>query len=250
MRRALSGIAVVALAGAALVAVVAGPASAGFTTRLTITMSPPVGSVPPGTTFTVHGSCSGGNTADPTFDSSGTLTSGLGSNVVSGAPPATCTATETVTGGAPGVAYSCNRTFGSGSCTDSQHFTNGTTNTGFATINVTNFFLGPITLAPTTTTAGQTVTVSGGGCTAALSGGNANTGKPVQVTVGFPTPLTFTAQSANNPPGPAGSWSSPFTVPAGTPSGTYPVRALCLDPVAYPTLSLNVIATAAPRFTG
>lgn len=213
------------------------------------------GSVPAGTTFTVHGTCSGAVSKDPTFSSSGTLTSATGTNVISTNSPATCTATETVTGGALGVAYTCTATSGvDTTCTDNQTLSNPEVGQpGAGTINVTNTFpaaLGPITLSPTTTTAGQAVTLSGTGCTAALSGGSANTGKPVQITIAFPTPLTFTVQAASNPPGPAGSWSRPFTVPAGTPSGTYPVNALCLDPAAYPTSSLTVTAAAVPQFTG
>ena len=72
----------------------------------------------------------------------------------------------------------------------------------------------------------------------------------MQITIGFPTPLTFTVQAASNPPGPAGGWSAPFTIPVGTPSGTYTVSGLCLDPAPYPPAALTVSALAAPKFTG
>jgi hypothetical protein len=249
----LSGIAAIALAGGALMALAALPAGAGGPSMFVTIHKVVLGTAPAGTTFTIHGTCTGGDTKNPTFDAHGNLTSPVNSNVIGGATSSTCTVTETATGGANSVVYSCAVTSGGGaSCPTNNSFT-GTDIIGDAgIITVTNNFvaLGPLTLSPTTATAGQVVTVSGTGCTAALSGGSANTGKPVQITIGFPTPLTFTVQAASNPPGPAGSWSAPFTIPAGTPAATYSVNAVCLDPVPYPPAALTVSALATPAFTG
>jgi hypothetical protein len=254
MHKLLSGVAALALAGAALVALATPPVGAGLTFATLVTIHKVVQGTPPaGTTFTIHGTCTGGQTKNSTWDAHGNLTSSLGTNVIGGPQNSTCTVSETVNGGANSVTYACAVVTGEGaSCPTNSSFTGTDVTLDSGTITVTNSFvqLPTMTLSPTSATAGQVVTVSGTGCTAGVSGGNPNTGKPVQITIGFPTPLTFTVQAASNPPGPAGAWSAPFTIPAGTPAGTYPVNALCLDPAAYPTAALTVVAAAAPRFTG
>jgi hypothetical protein len=116
------------------------------------------GPVPAGTTFTVSVQCTGGSfKGGPviiTFDEHGTLTSGT--NVVDGLPATiTCTATETVTGGAT-VTYACategndetdqdgsSATCPSGATGNVIHFSDVIGDSG--TVQVTNTFTAPPT---------------------------------------------------------------------------------------------------------
>ena len=65
-----------------------------------------VGTAPAGTTFTVHYSCTSGPTGDLQFDANGNPTP-PSSNEFNSSTSATCTISETVTGGASTVAYQC-----------------------------------------------------------------------------------------------------------------------------------------------
>jgi hypothetical protein len=113
------------------------------------------------------------------------------------------------------------------------------------TIRVINTFLPPLTVTPSPAADGQVVTISGTLCTKEVFGGSQGTGGPVQVTVGYPSPVTVSTTGA----GGTGSWSVQVTVPPGTPAGSYPVNATCSDPVPYPA-GTSAVAGVTASFTG
>jgi len=92
-----------------------------------------------------------------------------------------------------------------------------------------------LTVNPTSGMPGDSFTVSGADCTPVLEMGvqgfaPAGNGPPifmstVNVTVQFPTPVSMTV----TPDQESGEWSASFTVPAGTPPGTYDVTAECIN---------------------
>src|SRR5713101_5852079 len=135
---------VVTIGALATVALLAGPTFAGATLPPnTVTISKVVaGAVPAGTTFTVEVSCSvtvgKGVTVltDVVFDSTGAVTSG--NSVIHTGASTRCTATETVTGGATTVAYSCAASGTGATCADpapaTPRITFGATSNGSGTI--------------------------------------------------------------------------------------------------------------------
>lgn len=137
-----------------------------------------------------------------------------------------------------------------------------------------NLFVLPLpslTVTPNPALAGQQVTVSGTECmplaqNEALNGGQPVSSAQVSVTIGFPTPLVLSPTSIDPS---TGAWSLQFTVPEGTPFGTYDVSASCNPQTtmsyfrtpalqangqfAYPTTTLTIGTTAiasTPRVTG
>ena len=124
------------------------------------------GAVPPGTTFTVRVECTGiapaaagGNATTPssvkaqapvqtstiTFNAQGDPTPPASNVVTPPNVPSDCTVTETATGGAQSVSYTC--AVGSGNidtnCTNSQSIHLGADSSGNNTITVTNAFPPP-----------------------------------------------------------------------------------------------------------
>ena len=102
-----------------------------------------VGTAPAGTTFTVHYSCTSGPTGDLQFDASGTPTP-PSSNFFNSLAAATCTISETVTGGASAVSYQC--VSGGPDATCDPSGTSATFNGGTSTnvtFTVTNTFAAP-----------------------------------------------------------------------------------------------------------
>jgi len=161
----------VATLGATALLVVGAPSGAQTEPTLTVTKIV-TGAVPAGTTFTVEVSCltplSTGGTGsttttttpvqaaiDPTativFNAQGAVISGM-DPVPIASLPTTCTATETVTGGAASVTSSC--AVGSGgptevSCeTDSSVFYGPDASGGAATVTVTNAFPAAAVVTP------------------------------------------------------------------------------------------------------
>ena len=138
----------VAVVVAAAVPLAGGTLSGAQLVEPTLTVKKVVtGVVPPGTTFTVSVECVTDSNAPVviTFDAQGDPTSGNSTFTVPRIP-VTCTATETVTGGAQSVSYTC--VVGSGStdttCPTRQSVTFGADSSGAsATITVTNAFPPP-----------------------------------------------------------------------------------------------------------
>ena len=246
MRRLSSLGAVMAMAAGVIVGT-AGPAFAGGHVVATFVVVVH-GSVPSGTTFTVHGTCSGpgGESSTATFDATGALMSAPLTNVVAGSSGQTCTITETQNGGAAVVSYSCVVVSGA-ICAAGNQLTNlsASASDDTGTITVINAFALPaLSVSSGPTAAGSSATISGTGCTKALFGGSATVGGTVQVTVGFPTPVVIQTTA-----GADGAWSIALAVPGETPSGSYPVTAACDDPVPYPATSLTVTGAAATAAT-
>lgn len=84
-----------------------------------------------------------------------------------------------------------------------------------------------MTVSPTSGQPGSTFTVSGTQCFFESTGDDVGAdgvlGPEVTVQVAFPTPVN----GSTNADLELGTWSIQFTVPAGTPPGTYPVTATC-----------------------
>jgi hypothetical protein len=116
-----------------------------------------VGAAPAGTTFTVHYSCTGdGQTGDLQFDANGNPTP-ASSNFFNSLSAATCTISETVTGGASAVSYQCVSDGPNATCDPSG--TSATFNGGNSTnvtFTVTNTFTAAT--APTAVTAAANLT--------------------------------------------------------------------------------------------
>ena len=105
VRCATSALATFALAAGLTVALSA-PASAGQNMHGEVNKVV-VGTAPADTTFTVHYSCTGaGQTGDLQFDANGNPTP-PNTNFFNSLSAATCTISETVTGGASAVSYQC-----------------------------------------------------------------------------------------------------------------------------------------------
>jgi hypothetical protein len=102
-----------------------------------------VGTAPAGTTFTVHYSCTSGPTGDLQFDVNGNPTPPSSNffNSLGGGAAATCTISETVTGGASAVSYQCASGGPNATCDPSGASAtfNGGTSTN-VTFTVTNTF--------------------------------------------------------------------------------------------------------------
>jgi hypothetical protein len=236
---------------ASLLALAAGPASGGINASFVVDKML-VGTAPAGTTFTATISCSTSSETPSTivYDNQGnpmvTADNPTGTDVVSVFVNTadTCTATETASGGAGNLAYRC--TPGTSSCGASPNMINviasGSSN---GTIDIINTFLPPLTVSPSPAADGQMVTISGTLCTKKVFGGSVGTGGPVQVTVGYPSPVSATTTAA----GGTGNWSVQVTVPAGTPPGSYAVTATCSDPVPYP-VATSAVAGVTAAFTG
>lgn len=198
---------------------------------------------------------------------------------------AACTVTETVTGGAASASYACAFTPGLGPADVSQQ--NGTagcsgspsgpsvvTFASFcpssadcgqgssALVTITNQFPA-ITVGPTASVPGGTVTISGTECNLdavvpTVDVNPAAVGGIVTGTVAFTPPVAFgpITAAAN------GSWSTQIVVPAGTPPGSYAVNATCAQPAgsaevsaqavnfAYETKYITIAIAATPKFTG
>jgi hypothetical protein len=109
-----------------------------------------VGTAPSGTTFTVSLDCGGGPNLI-TFDATGQATSLATYSPLAGQ---TCAVSETSNGGASSVAYACvNETPSNNQVTcstDGASVVFGDTNSGSATITVTNTFETPTTTTTTT----------------------------------------------------------------------------------------------------
>jgi hypothetical protein len=135
--------AIVALGGV----VGAAPTSAAAVNSITVAKKV-VGTPPSGTTFTVSLNC--GEPVDIKFDATGTATT---TATFHPAASTQCTVNETDNGGATTVAYACANTTPSDTqvtcATNGQSVEFGDTNTGAATLTVTNTFEPPTT---TTTT--------------------------------------------------------------------------------------------------
>ena len=108
------------------------------------------GSVPTGTTFTVHVECTQGESADLTFDETGAP---LGERGLQVEQESDCTVTETVTGGATGTTYTCTDTHeapAAAQCqSDPQKVSFGDGIEQVATVSVSNVF--PTAVEPTFT---------------------------------------------------------------------------------------------------
>jgi hypothetical protein len=103
-----------------------------------------VGTAPAGTTFTVHYSCTGaGETGDLQFDATGNPTP-ASSNFFNSLSVATCTISETVTGGASAVSYQCVSGGQNATCDPSgTSATFAAGNSTNVTFTVTNTFAAP-----------------------------------------------------------------------------------------------------------
>jgi hypothetical protein len=121
----------------------AGPTSAAAVNSITVTKTV-VGTPPAGATFTVSLNC--GEPVDITFDATGTATS---TATFHPTISTNCTVNETDNGGATTVAYACVNNTPSDTqvtCgTDGTSVDFGDTNTGIATLTVTNTFEPPTT---------------------------------------------------------------------------------------------------------
>ena len=143
---------VLALAAGVLVALGA-PASAGENMHVEVNKVV-VGSAPAGTTFTVHFACTdGGPTGDLTFDATGKSVPANDNFFNDGVLGTTCTITETGTGGATTVAYTCQDDGVNASCAASGNevtFDSPNNTSNNVTFTVTNTFGGatPTTTAP------------------------------------------------------------------------------------------------------
>jgi hypothetical protein len=146
------------LTAAALVActllALGAPASAGENLNVQV-RKVVVGNAPPGTTFTVHYACSdGGPSGDLSFDASGNPVPANDNFFNANVPGTTCTITETGTGGATTVAYTCEDDGVNASCAPSGNevtFDSPDQTSTSVTITVTNTFAEP---PPGTTPAG------------------------------------------------------------------------------------------------
>ena len=152
--KAFAGIAVVA----ATVLAVATPASAGENMHLEVNKVV-VGTAPPGTTFTVHFDCTdGGPDGDLTFNATGDPVPADSNFFNDGFLGTTCTITETATGGATSVTYSCQDDGVNASCAASGNevtFDSPTNLSNQVDFTVTNTFGEP---TPTTDAASPSVT--------------------------------------------------------------------------------------------
>jgi hypothetical protein len=241
LRATCTGLAIAALMAVGFVAgappVVAGDRGAVFNVTKTV-----IGAAPSGTAFHVDWSCNNATGGTLSFGATG----GTQSFDDNGPGASSCAINESGTGGAANVAYHCQASDPSVTCGPdgkSATFTGVPDPAGTFTVTDTysNAF-SPPTPNPNPATAGQSVTLSGTGCTKAVFGGSPSTGGNVQVTVGFTPPVMLGPFSAQ---GGTGNWTVNFTVPPGTPPGSYSINAVCNDPVPYPIATL-VIGTAAP----
>ena len=155
-----------ALATAAVIAL-GTPASAGENMHVEINKVV-VGSAPAGTTFTVHFACTdGGPSGDLTFDATGKPVPANSNFFNDGVVTTSCTITETGTGGASSVAYSCQDDGVNASCEPSGNevtFDSPTNTSNNVTFTVTNTFAGapPATTAPPTSSEPEPATAVAG----------------------------------------------------------------------------------------
>ncbi|MFO7591011.1 MAG: hypothetical protein R6X23_08940 [Acidimicrobiia bacterium] len=189
-----------------------------------------------------------------------------------------CTVTETGRGGAVSASYACEFTpglvltdvsqqDGTGGCsapasgpavvTFSGGYycdkVNGCAQ-GSALVTITNAFPA-ITVGPTASVPGGTVTISGTQCNLVTP---TALGGIVTGTVAFTPPLPFGPVTAAAD----GTWSTTIVVPAGTPAGSYAVNATCAEPpgsaevsaqavnFTYETKYITIAIPATPKFTG
>lgn len=122
------------------------PASAGENMHVEVNKVV-VGTAPPGTTFTIHYACSGqGPDGDLSFDATGNPVPANSNFFNDGFLGTTCTITETATGGATNVAYSCEDNGVDASCAASGNevtFDSPTNNSNTVTFTITNTFVEP-----------------------------------------------------------------------------------------------------------
>jgi Domain of unknown function (DUF5979) len=150
---------------ALVVAALAAPASAGQNMHVEVNKVV-VGTVPPGTTFTMHYACdNGGPEGDLTFDATGNPVPANSNFFNDGVLGSTCTITETGTGGATSVAYACEDDGVNASCAASGNeitFDSPTNTSNNVDFTVTNTFAEPTpgTTAPATATPGATAVVA------------------------------------------------------------------------------------------
>jgi hypothetical protein len=250
-RRIVAMGAALGLLGTVMV-VTATPAASGTSMIVTVTKSV-VGTAPGGATFTLHYDCPGASpvtSGDKFFGPTGNFTSGSPINAPTfgmGTDGVTCTITETTANGESGVISTCAVTAGPATCgtgANSNQVTWDGPSSAQVAMKVVNTFFPPVTVNPVPAVPKGQASVSGTLCTKAVHGGSVAVGAPVQVTIGFPTPLVLNTTAA----GTTGDWTVNFTVPAGA-KGAYSVTAVCGDPVPYPIASLSVLAATA-AFTG
>jgi Domain of unknown function (DUF5979) len=138
-------LAVLAVTAGVLVAL-GTPASAGQNMHVEVNKVV-VGTAPPGTTFTVHYACSGeGPDGDLSFDAAGNPVPANSNFFNDGFLGTTCTITETATGGATNVAYSCEDDGVNASCAASGNevtFDSPTNTSNNVTFTITNTFSDP-----------------------------------------------------------------------------------------------------------
>lgn len=239
-RRTVAALATGLLSLGALVAFAA-PASAGGNMHVEVNKVV-VGTAPPGTTFTVHFDCTApGPDGDLTFDATGQPVPAFSNFFNDGTLGTTCTISETGTGGAEATTILCADDGVNASCSsDGKSVTfdspgGFSNNVTFTVVNAYSNALSHLNVSPSPAKPGDTVTVSGAGCTKALFGGPHTTGGTVGVSIGFTPQLNLHTTAA----GTSGAWSVEFTVP-DVASGEYHVDADCDDPVAYPAAVLAV----------
>jgi hypothetical protein len=228
----------------AVFVVFAPPAAAGGDVVVTVNKVV-MGTPPSGATFTVDYDCTTGVSGSLDFDESGAP---VGSNSFGDDITMTCTLSESATGGADNVAFTCDSATAEVVCGpggDSFVYTPASAMTVGVTITVTNAYANvfdALTIDPAAGAAvpGQQITVSGTRCTKDLFGGSIGTGGTVEVTVSFTPPVIVSTTAA----GTSGDWSVQFTVPADA-NGSYTISAICGDPVPYAPLTLAVAGTAA-----
>lgn len=132
------------------------PASAGENMHVDVNKVV-VGTAPAGTKFTVHYACSdGGPSGDLSFDATGNPVPASDNFFNDGILGTTCTLTETATGGATNVSFTCHDDGVNASCSasgDSVTFDSPTNLSNNVTFTVTNTFAEPVptTAGPTTT---------------------------------------------------------------------------------------------------
>jgi hypothetical protein len=138
-------LAVLAVTVGVLVALGA-PASAGQNMNVQVNKVV-VGTAPPGTTFTVHYSCTdGGPSGDLSFDATGKPVPASSNFFNDGFLGSTCTLTETATGGATSVTFSCQDDGVNASCASSGNevtFDSPTNLSNTVIFTVTNSFVAP-----------------------------------------------------------------------------------------------------------
>lgn len=243
-RRTSAVVAITALFGAVF-AVFAPPAAAGGDVVVTVNKVV-MGTPPSGATFTVDYDCTGGISGSLDYDEAGAP---VGSNSFGHGLSMSCTLSESATGAADNVAFTCDSATAEVVCGaggDSFVYTQASAMTVGVTITVTNAYANvfdPLTIDPASSAAvpGQQVTVSGTHCTKDLFGGSVGTGGTVEVTASFTPPVIVNTTAA----GTTGDWSVQFTDPAHA-NGSYTISASCGDPVPYAPLALSVAGTAAP----